>query len=364
MHRTGDGMLAINVAFIGGGKGCYDILHMLHSYKMAHVIPTVVAVVDPDTTGVGRVYAEQRGIPILSDFQELLRRDDLDLVIELTGKDAILADINRLKLPGIKVIDHLGAQFLWEIIDLQQERLALENKVRELDTMAAIGEISYRLTHRLRNPLMITGGLIRRMMTRIDLPHNIRQRLRHASTHVQEMEEVISEICDIVRPLRPHYELTDLTPFFLSWCKAARTEARMAGVLFEYEVEDGLPEMYIDPSLIRQALWHLIENSFDASTATGGTISLRVILCWDDIFIRLTDQGTGFGEMSPARALQPFTSTRTGRMGLGLSLCQQIILNHHGTLELYDDVKGGAAVVITLPIRIKNPAAPGEATAA
>jgi signal transduction histidine kinase len=48
--------------------------------------------------------------------------------------------------------------------------------------MAAIGEISYRLTHELRNPLMIVSGLVRRMMTRIDLPHGVRKRLKQITT--------------------------------------------------------------------------------------------------------------------------------------------------------------------------------------
>jgi signal transduction histidine kinase len=360
MDRDPQSVLPVKVAFIGGGKGCYDILHLLRTYQMTHIKPSVLAVVDPDPQAVGRVYAEQRGIPVLDTYHDLLQRDDLDLIIEMTGRDEVLADINHGKKPGIKVMDHFSALFLWEIIDIQQDRLQLEKKVRELDTMAAIGEISYRLTHRLRNPLMITGGLIRRLMTRVDLPHNIRKRLKHASLHVGKMENVISDICDIVRPLHPHYVLTELSPFFESWCKAAKVEARMAGILFEYDIEERLPAMFVDPSLLRQALWHLIENSFDASVETGGTISLKVMLCWDDLFIRLTDMGSGFEDLPPARALQPFTSTKSGRMGLGLTLCQQIILNHDGTLELFEDAKGGAVVVITLPVRMSRPAPPKE----
>lgn len=346
--------MAVNVAFIGGGRGCYDILHMLNSYTLSHITPKVLAVIDPTRDAMGRLYAEQQGIPTADHYETLLNNHQLDLIIELTGDDEVLADINARKLKTIKVMDHLGALFLWEIIAIQNDKLHLEQKVTALDTMAAVGEISYRLTHELRNPLMIVGGLVRRMMTRIDLPHGIRKRLQHISGHAQHMEGVLSDICDIVRPLHPHYGKVQMGAFLENWCKAAQLEARITGTSFTFDIEDGMPEMYIDQSLIRQALWHIVENSFDAMAERGGEIFIKAEVCWDDIFIRITDRGGGL-QLSPNKARQPFISTKVGRMGLGLNLCQQILYDHHGTLELFDDQQGGVAVVLKLPININRP---------
>jgi len=154
-----------------------------------------------------------RGIPTFSDYKSFLKDEQLDLIIELTGKDDVLADIISNKLPRIKVLDHVGALFLWEIIAIQEENLRLEKKVSYLDTMAAIGEISFRMTHELRNPLMIIGGLVRRMMTRVDLPHGCRKKLKQVSYHVQDIENLISDICDVVRPLKPNYSLVEMSVF-------------------------------------------------------------------------------------------------------------------------------------------------------
>lgn len=355
IHNLTERNMAVNVAFVGGGRGCYDILHMLHSYSLSHITPKILAVIDPAAEAIGRLYAEQLGIPTDEHYEALLDNDRLDLIIELTGDDRILADINSRKLETIKVMDHLGALFLWEIIAIQNDKLHLEQKVTELDTMAAVGEISYRLTHELRNPLMIVGGLVRRMMTRIDLPHGIRKRLKHISGHTQHMENVLSDICDIVRPLHPHYGQVNMGEFLENWCRAAQLEARITGTAFTYDIEDTMPDMYIDQSLIRQALWHIIENSFDAMTERGGEIFVKAEVCWDDIFIRITDKGGGLQQLSPNKARQPFISTKTGRMGLGLTLCQQILYDHHGTLELFEDHQGGVAAVLKIPININRP---------
>jgi signal transduction histidine kinase len=345
----------INVAFVGGGKGCYDILHHLKFYPPVHFKPHIIGVADPNTNAIGRVHARRLEIPTTADYRPFLQNKDLDLIIELTGDDRVLADIHNNKLASIKVLDHVGALFLWEIIAIQEEKLHLEKKVSHLDTMAAIGEISYRMTHELRNPLMIIGGLVRRMMTRIDLPHGSRKMLKHISHHVQRIEELISDICDVVRPLKPQFNLINMAEFIGSWCKGVKTEARLSGVAVEIEMDEEMPAMYIDRSLMRQALWHIFENSLDAMIDTGGTIKIKALLCWDNIHIEFIDSGGGFRELSTSQAIQPFMTTKPGRMGLGLALCRQIIFDHGGDLEIVNEKNKGTSVIIKLPITLTQP---------
>lgn len=345
----------INVAFVGGGKGCYDILHHLKFYPPVHFRPQIIGVADPNKDAIGRKHAERLGIPTISDYKPFLQDDKLDLIIELTGDDAVLIDILENKLASIKVLDHVGALFLWEIIAMQEEKLRLEKKVSLLDTMAAIGEISYRMTHELRNPLMVIGGLVRRMMTRIDLPHGCRKKLKHISLHVQHIEELISDICDVVRPLKPQFNLVDMNDFLSDWCKTVSTEARVSGVAVEVDIDDELPAMYIDRSLMRQALWHIFENSLDALIDSGGTITIKAVLCWDNIHIEFIDTGGGFAGLSTTQAMQPFMTTKPGKMGLGLALCRQIVFDHGGDISIVNEKNKGTSVVIKLPITLTRP---------
>jgi len=342
----------INVAFVGGGKGCYDILHLLKTYSPVHLQTHILGVVDPKKDAMGRRYAERLSIPTTSDYTSFLQSKELDLIIELTGDDTVLADIRKKKLDSIKILDHVGALFLWEIIAIQDEKLRLEKKVSHLNTMAAIGEISHRMTHELRNPLMIIGGLTRRLMMRDDLPHGTRKKLKTITHHVQHVEELISDICDVSRPLKPKYSLTDMNKFLENWCNSVRTEAQMLGVTVEFDIDEELPDMYIDRSLISQALWHIAENSLDAMAYSGGTIKIKIVLCWDNIHIELIDSGQGFTELSTTQAVQPFTTTKPGKMGLGLSLCRQVLLDHGGDMEIVSDKEIGVAVIIKLPIKL------------
>lgn len=342
----------INVAFVGGGKGCNDILNLLKSYPPVHFKPAIIGVADHNPKAIGRSHAERLNIPTSSDYKPFLKNKKIDLIIELTGNDEVLADILKNKLDSIKVLDHVGALFLWEIIAIQEEKIRLEKKVTHLDRMAAIGEISYRMTHELRNPLMIIGGLIRRLMTRIDLPHGCRMKLKNISHQVMHIEELICDICDVVRPLKPEFSLTDMKEFLEKWCRAVQSEALLAGVTVNVNMAEELPDMYIDRSLIRQALWHIFENSLEAMTDTGGEITINVRLCWDNIHIEFIDTGGGFKTLSTVEAMQPFMSTKTGRMGLGLALCRQIIFDHGGDIRIINEGASGVTVLIKLPITL------------
>jgi nitrogen-specific signal transduction histidine kinase len=89
-------------------------------------------------------------------------------------------------------------------------------------------------------------------------------------------------------------------------------------------------------------------------TETGGEISIKALLCWDNVLIELQDTGSGFSGLSTAEAVHPFTSTRPGKMGLGLSLCRQIVFDHGGDIEFLS-AKDGVSVIIEIPVKFEQP---------
>ena len=146
-----------------------------------------------------------------------------------------------------------------------------------------------------------------------------------------------------------------MSDFLRNWCLAVRAESQFMGVTVEFTLDEELPDMYIDRSLISQALWHIAENSLDALAYSGGSIKINILLCWDNIHIELIDSGKGFQELSTKQAIQPFMTTKTGKMGLGLALCRQIIFDHGGDISIINEKNKGTSVVIKLPITLTQP---------
>lgn len=348
----------LRVAFVGGGKGCRELLQLLCAYKAKTFTLEIVGVADPDPKAPGRHYAHEMGLWTTGDYRDFFKGPEPDLLVELTGRDDVLEELLHTKPSHVKILDHVGARLLWEIIEIQQEKLALEERLAASEKMVAVGEMSYHLAHELRNPLMCIGGLTRRILRYPQTPAILRQRLELIVRHVRQMERAIAHVCDVARPLEPHYELVNLKDMFQELCKNVRREAKRYRVRVHCEIDQDLPSFFLDADLMREALWHVVRNAFEAMVASGGELTMRADLCWDEVMIVLEDTGPGINEDLKEQAFRPFYTTKEGRTGLGLALCRKIVWDHGGEITLRRKPEGGTAVVIELPVRFQELGAP------
>jgi len=106
-----------------------------------------------------------------------------------------------------------------------------------------------------------------------------------------------------------------------------------------------------DPDLIEHALINLILNAIDA-TAESGAPSVGVSVRHGDGWLRLSvsDNGQGFETEARANAFVPFFTTKPNGSGIGLTLVQQIMLAHHGTVEI-EAGQPGSVVSLSLPLK-------------
>ncbi|MFH1845316.1 MAG: PAS domain-containing protein [bacterium] len=132
------------VAIIGGGKACRELLTQLQA-DPERIGLTVVGVADPDPSSLGLIYARRIGITYTpSDYHEFFQRDDIDLIIELTGRNELREEIFRALPPDVHFIDHFGSRFFWDIFALTDERNQLRLQ-REHDILAERNKLQYIL---------------------------------------------------------------------------------------------------------------------------------------------------------------------------------------------------------------------------
>jgi len=107
-----------------------------------------------------------------------------------------------------------------------------------------------------------------------------------------------------------------------------------------------------DPDLIEHALINLILNAVDA-TADSGAPAVTVTARHDEGWLKVTvaDNGRGFEAEARANAFVPFFTTKPNGSGIGLTLVQQIMLAHHGTVEIEAGQSGGSVVALSLPLK-------------
>jgi two-component system, NtrC family, sensor kinase len=124
----------MRIAVIGGGTRCKFLIKLIENHLFHEIDPAIVAVADINPEAPGVIEAKNIGIDVTSDYNDILYRDDIDLIVELTGHLYIYNDIIRKKKKHIQVISHATALLFWEIS--RMDKIQEEIKQHLLNTAA------------------------------------------------------------------------------------------------------------------------------------------------------------------------------------------------------------------------------------
>lgn len=257
--------------------------------------------------------------------------------IEYEGREALL--VNTMDVTRIRELEHL--------VTLQ-------------DKMSALGRISAGIAHEIRNPL---GGLnmymsaLKKLIGGLDWPddreqevaYEIIEKMRSASNRI---EGVIRRVLDFSRPSAPRLSLINISQPVEDALNLAAVTLRKNNVEVETNLHPNLPQCHADPSLMQHVLLNLINNSIEAMRNVNAPKHLDIssMLEKDRIVLRVSDSGPGIPEEIRNKIFDPFFSTKSDGMGIGLGLCNRIITDHGGSIETATSRWGGCEFKITLPI--------------
>jgi len=125
------------VAVIGGGEACRDLLAMIRADTSGRLALTVTGVADPDPRAPGLRLARAMGVPLLvADYRAFFARDDIDLVVDLSGDPAVRGEVARALPPRVHFVDHVATRFFADILGLAGERARIERE-RDLAVQSA-----------------------------------------------------------------------------------------------------------------------------------------------------------------------------------------------------------------------------------
>lgn len=124
----------MRIAVIGGGTRCQQLIRLLENHMFHEIDPAIVAVADINPEAPGFKQARKIGIDVTMDYNDILNRDDIDLIVELTGIMDVYNDIHRKKKNQVQVISHATALLFWEISRMDQ--IQKEIKQNLLNTAA------------------------------------------------------------------------------------------------------------------------------------------------------------------------------------------------------------------------------------
>ncbi len=245
--------------------------------------------------------------------------------------------------------------FIRNITQQEEEKAKLTQSTRLTAMIDTAADVSQKLGMMLEGMLAQIDGI----EDRVHGPHEITTRLQRVATEARSAQEVLDRIRELsksrlgedFRPLdtaeliRGIVEMTER-----EWSDLFRTRK----IDFEIIPDPGsLPSTWGDPQQLLVAFDHLIRNSVEAMP-DGGKLILRTHADQKWATLVLIDQGVGMNAKELDRAFDPFFTTRSRNLGLGLSIVYGIVQKHHGEVMLQSKPGQGTEVTVRLPSAIET----------
>ncbi|MEW6709220.1 MAG: HAMP domain-containing sensor histidine kinase [Candidatus Riflebacteria bacterium] len=285
----------------------------------------------PGSGGGGRWHGGGQGPPWMrsqnDDPPDPENRISFYLVFKGPDKELIAPLIYQKYLwPVVWLIGSL----LWLTILYNQYRMAeLQQAMQKEAHLVAIGKMSARLAHEIKNPL----GAIRGMSQFLDKKLVDQPALKNMTQTIEKetfrLEELTRSILDYSKQAEVKLDKIQINSAVSDSICIFRLDHH--DVKIELSLPETSPEIYSDENAIKQILINLLKNAFEASNIHPVTV--KVTASEDNVCIRVVNSGQISPEVLP-HLFEPFISTKTSGYGLGLSISRKLAEKLNGKLTL------------------------------
>lgn len=317
---------------------------MQEPYQSAHdgYLARYLATGDKHIIGIGREVTAQRKDGTIFPIELAVGEMTIDGQKKFTG---FIRDISRRRQAEEQLV-------------VSQDRLKeLQSEIVHVSRLSAMGEMAATLAHELNQPLaamMNYAQATRRLLasSTLEEAERLRDLMTKAVAQADRAGQIIRRLRSFVAQGEIEHSLDEIGDVVNEACALALIGARSDGVDTVMLLADDLPAVVIDRVQIQQVLVNLIRNSLDATIdQERRMISIATALGEDStLVVSVADNGPGLDGEVAERLFQPFNSSKSDGMGIGLSICRTIIEQHGGRIWATPNDGGGVIFSFTLPI--------------
>ncbi len=264
------------------------------------------------------------------------------------------------------LIDAAGRHHGWmgSVIDITEARRAArmaraqDESLARTGRLVTLGEMASTLAHELNQPLgaiasYAAGGLNLIEAGRAD-PALLKPALEKLAAQARRAGLIIRRIQDFVKKREPQLVALDLAEVAQDAIGLLAGQARELNVRLALEPSELAPEPVLaDPILIEQVIVNLVRNGMEAMAEgprTGDLLTIRIAPGDGKVRLDVIDQGPGIPAGVADRLFDPFTSTKSQGMGMGLNICRSITELLRGNLSHAPAPGGGTVFTVLLPM--------------
>jgi signal transduction histidine kinase len=215
-------------------------------------------------------------------------------------------------------------------------------------------ELMREVADRVRNPVTVIGGNIRRLQKKVDVASKEYDLLQRLITENQRLEGMMQDIKVYMEvfagdPVVQDVDLDELINHVLGGLQAEDPIKRNQ-VNVSVRLQQQANFAIGDPDALQRLFYYLLQNSFEAVPAEAGLI--EVSSRSDDgrnLRVEIFNNGSTMNDEETEHLFAPFYSTKVTGTGFGLTIAQLLARKHYGKIDLHPVAEGGMRVIVTLP---------------
>jgi len=302
----------------------------------------------------------QPGIPFAGMFDQL-KRDNFWMG-ELTARKkddsffTVHVSANFMKDKEGKPVSMM-ASFI-DITELKK----LQEQLIQSERLAATGELVASIAHEINSPLQAINFLLVSLGKKCADDSSVKSDVELLMNAFGRIRDTVKDLLNLNRPSREKKQFTNINRLISNTADLSSSYLKGKRIEIDCTLLPDIPNIVASPQNLSQVFLNLINNSVEAITGSSiskkwaqrtpvsGKICINSFMRNGFITVIFEDTGPGIPQEDIKHIFDPFfTKKKKMGMGVGLSVCYNIIKEHRGTIEAENKSEGGAKFTIKLP---------------
>jgi PAS domain S-box-containing protein len=237
------------------------------------------------------------------------------------------------------------------------ERKCLQEQLVVSEKLAAVGRLAAAFSHDIRNPLAVIKNSIcfLEMKLKGTTDDKVLKHMRILGEEINYANIMVNDLLDFTRKNPPRFQKANLNEVV---DRALSSVSKPENIDVSLRLGE-IPPIQIDEGQLQRVFANMIVNAIQAMS-NGGKLAVQTARGHDLVEVVFSDNGTGIKEENLQKIFMPFFSTKPNGVGLGLSICKQIVENHGGRITVKSKAGSGTTFTIQLPIRQCDESMPSQ----
>jgi signal transduction histidine kinase len=316
----------------------------------------------PRGAGLDRLPARAFGLYGIRDgeLRQALAEADADLVVPISSprrrwghlfvSEGLLAHVTQEE-QHVETLEEFGAQLarVLDAAELLARTVVVERSLAHAEKLAAIGELTARIAHEIRNPVAAARSLAQQLASEPAAPFGAEHEL--ILTELDRVERQVADLLRFARRDELRLEPVDVGTLARETVQQCRPRLEAAGIIVNLALQENV-HARVDREKLRQVLLNLIENSIDAlaTRPSARRLAVEVTSADGSATLRISDNGPGVTPDALPHLFEPFFSLKPTGTGLGLAIARRTVEAHGGRIAARVLAGAGMTLDVELPL--------------